>query len=239
MQPSEPARQPMSRRHVLVLVGLGALLVYLLVRREILGENELIFFAVLFPSVILHEVSHGALALAFGDDTAKQAGRLTLNPVPHIDPFGTVILPALLLVTTGSAFGWAKPVPVDPSRLDHPRNQTVLVSLVGPAVNIAVAVAAALLVRLVQVHPDDSLLIRTVLYLGLVNVVLAAFNLLPIPPLDGSAVVERFLPDRLWPGYLRFRKYSIFVLLGLVLLVPGALSRVFDPVIGLWQRLLG
>ena len=94
----------MSRMHVVVLVALGALLFYLLVRRGVLTENELIFFAVLFPSVILHEVSHGALALAFGDDTAKQAGRLTLNPAPHVDPFGTIILPALLLVTTGSAF---------------------------------------------------------------------------------------------------------------------------------------
>ncbi len=242
MQPSEPAhptRDPMSRQQVLVLVGLGAVLLYLLFRRDILTEDKVIFFAVLFPSVIVHEVSHGALALVFGDDTAKKAGRLTLNPLPHIDPFGTIILPALLLITTGTAFGWAKPVPIEPRRLRHPRNQTVLVSLVGPAVNIAIAVAAALIIRAFQVHPDDSLAIRVVFVAGIVNVVLAAFNLIPIPPLDGSAVVERALPDRLWPGYLRIRQYSMFILLALVLLLPGSLSLVFDPAIDLWQRLIG
>jgi len=229
----------MPRQQILVLVGLGVVLLYLLVRRDILTEDKVIFFAVLFPSVIVHEVSHGALALLFGDETAKKAGRLTLNPLPHIDPFGTIILPALLLLTTGTAFGWAKPVPVDPRRLHHPRNQTVLVSLVGPAVNIVIAVAAALVIRAIQIHPDDSLVIRVVFYAGIVNVVLAAFNLIPIPPLDGSAVVERALPDRLWPGYLRFRQYSMFVLLGLVLLLPGSLSFVFEPAIRLWERLIG
>jgi Zn-dependent protease len=229
----------MSRQQMLVLVGLGVVLLYLLVRRDILTEDKVIFFAVLFPSVILHEVSHGALALVFGDETAKKAGRLTLNPLPHIDPFGTIILPALLLITTGTAFGWAKPVPIDPRRLRHPRNQTVLVSLVGPAVNIAIAVIAALVVRSFQISPFDSLAIRVVFVAGLVNVVLAAFNLIPIPPLDGSAVVERVLPDRLWPGYLRIRQYSMFILLGLVLLLPGSLSFVFDPAIRLWERLIG
>lgn len=235
MQP----QQRMSPRHVLVLVGIGAVLLFLLVRRRVLTEDSMLFFAVLFPSVILHEVSHGALALVFGDDTAKRAGRLTLNPVPHIDPLGTIILPAILVVTTGTAFGWAKPVPVDTGRLRHPRNQTVLVSLVGPAVNIAIALAAAVVLRFVGIYDSSSLAVRAVFYVGLVNVVLAAFNLIPIPPLDGSAVVERVLPDRLWPGYLRFRQYSMFLLLALVLLVPGALSRVFDPAIGLWERLLG
>jgi Zn-dependent protease len=229
----------MSRQQVLVLVGLGAVLLYLLIRRDILTEGKVIFFAVLFPSVIVHEISHGALALAFGDQTAKKAGRLTLNPLPHIDLFGTIILPALLLITTGTAFGWAKPVPVDTSRLRHPRNQTVLVSLVGPAVNIAIAVAAALVVRSLQIDPDDSLAVRVVYLLGIVNVVLAAFNLIPIPPLDGSAVVERALPDRLWPGYLRLRQYSMFILLALVLLLPGSLSFVFDPALRLWDRLVG
>jgi len=229
----------MGRQRVLVLVGLGAVLVYLLLRKEILTEDKVIFFAVLFPSVILHEVSHGALALVFGDETAKKAGRLTLNPLPHIDPFGTIILPALLLLTTGTAFGWAKPVPVDPRRLRHPRNQTVLVSLVGPAVNITIAVIAALVVRALQISPFDSLAIRIVFVAGLVNVVLAAFNLIPIPPLDGSAVVERALPDRLWPGYLRIRQYSMFILLGVVLLLPGSLNFVFDPAIRLWERLIG
>jgi len=228
----------MSRQQILVLVCLGAVLVYLLIRRDILTEDKVTFFAVLFPSVILHEVSHGALALVFGDQTAKRAGRLTLNPLPHIDPLGTIILPALLLLTTGTAFGWAKPVPINPDRMRHPRNQTVLVSLVGPAVNIVIAVVAALVIRAFQI-PSDSLVIRILFVTGLVNVVLAAFNLIPIPPLDGSAVVERALPERMWPGYLRIRQYSMFLLLGLVLLLPGSLSFVFDPAIGLWERLIG
>lgn len=218
---------------------MGAIFAYLLVQRKTVSGDDLIFFAVLFPSVILHEVSHGALALAFGDPTAKKAGRLTLNPLPHIDPFGTIILPALLLLTTGAAFGWAKPVPVNPSRLRSPRNQTVLVSLVGPAVNVVIAVVAALVIRLSQVHRDDSIAIRVVLLLGAGNVILAVFNLVPIPPLDGSAVVERVLPDRLWPRYLHFRKYSMLLLLGLVFLVPGALNRLFVPALDLWQRLIG
>ena len=231
-------QQPRSRQRALVLVGVGAVLLYLLVRRQILTEDRLIFFLVLFPSIILHEVSHGALALAFGDDTAKRAGRLTLNPVPHIDPLGTIILPAILLLTTGHAFGWAKPVPVDTSRLRHPRNQSMLVSLVGPAVNIAIAVVAALALRLAQPDVVASLLVRVLFFVGLVNVVLAAFNLIPIPPLDGSAVIERLLPSRWWPAYLRIRPYSMLVLLGLVLLVPGALTWLFEPAIDLWRRLL-
>ena len=244
MQPSEPVepappkRPPMTHQQMLVLVGLGALLIYLLVRREILTEDKAIFFAVLFPSVIVHEVSHGALALVFGDETAKNAGRLTLNPLPHIDPLGTILLPALLLLTTGTAFGWAKPVPVDPRRLRHPRNQTLLVSLVGPAVNIVIAVIAALVVRAFQISPFDSLAIRVVYFTGLVNVVLAAFNLIPIPPLDGSAVIERVLPSRYWPQYLRFRQYSMGILLILVLMVPGALSWLIDPATDAWFRLL-
>ena len=231
-------QRPMTRTHVAVLAGLGAVLLFLLVRREVLTEDSILFFAVLIPSVILHEISHGALALVFGDDTAKRAGRLTLNPVPHVDPLGTIILPAILVLTTGTAFGWAKPVPVDTGRLRHPRNHTVLVSLVGPAVNIVIAVAAALVLRFTGIYDSSSLAVRAVFYVGLVNVVLATFNLIPIPPLDGSAVVERVLPDRLWPGYLRFRQYSLFLLLGLVLLLPGALSRLFDPAIRLWERLL-
>ncbi len=231
-------QRPMTRTHVAVLAGVGALLLFLLVGRGVLTEDSVLFFAVLFPSVILHEISHGALALYFGDDTAQRAGRLTLNPLPHIDPLGTIILPAILVLTTGTAFGWAKPVPVDAARLRHPRNQTVLVSLVGPAVNIAIAVAAALVLRWVGNYHSSSLAVRAVVYVGLVNVVLAAFNLIPVPPLDGSAVVERVLPERLWPAYLRFRQYSLFLLLGLVLLVPGVLFRLFDPAIRLWKSLL-
>src|SRR3989449_11424100 len=100
------------------------------------SETTVILVLSLIPSVILHEVSHGVVALWFGDDTAKRAGRLTLNPVAHIDPFGTIILPLILILTTGAGFGYAKPVPVNPRNLRNPRDQSVLVSLAGPAVNI-------------------------------------------------------------------------------------------------------
>src|SRR5687767_1414831 len=112
-----------------------------------MSRDQIIFFAVLVPSVILHEISHGAVALVFGDDTAHKAGRLSLNPIRHIDPFGTIILPAMMVLTTGSAFGYAKPVPVNVRRLRNPRNHGLLVSLVGPAVNIVIALLAAAVLR--------------------------------------------------------------------------------------------
>jgi Zn-dependent protease len=203
--------------------------------------------AVLVPSVILHEVSHGAVALAFGDDTAKRAGRLTLNPLPHIDPFGTIILPLLLSLTGLGAFGWAKPVPVNPSRLRSPRNQYVLVSLAGPAVNVVLALVAAVWLRLVSPDVADVVLFggghglrldEAVFLVGFVNVILAAFNLLPVPPLDGSSVVQRLLPARWWQGWARVERYSMGLLLLLVLLAPGLLNRVFDAAVDLWANLL-
>lgn len=212
-----------------------------------MSTETIIIFAVLVPSVILHEIAHGAVALWFGDDTAKRAGRLTLNPVPHIDPFGTVLLPALLALSGLGAFGWAKPVPVSPSRLRNPRQQTLLVSLAGPATNIALALAAALwfatrdadaVTRVLFDLPGTPMADRVVFFAGFVNVILAAFNLIPLPPLDGSAVIERFLPHTWWPQWLRFRQYSMGILLLVVLLLPGALDRVFDPAIRLWARLL-
>lgn len=227
-----------GQQRVLLLVGAGAVLLYLLARRDVVGTDDLLLLAVLVPSVILHEVSHGAVALGFGDDTAKRAGRLTLNPIAHVDPFGTLILPAVLILAGAQPFGYAKPVPVTVSNLRRPRDHNVLVALVGPAVNIVLAVVAALLLREMTFGRDPSLLLRALFFFGSVNVVLAAFNLLPIPPLDGSAVVERALPARWWPPYLKFRQYSMFLLFGIVLLFPDALSTVFDPALDLWFRLL-
>ncbi|MGH9157947.1 MAG: site-2 protease family protein [Acidimicrobiales bacterium] len=247
--PPEPTPDPRplgTRQRTLILLGLGALAVYLLAKRDVVQREDFIFLAVLVPSVILHEISHGALALVLGDDTAKKAGRLTLNPLAHVDPFGTLILPSMLILAGARPFGYAKPVPVNPGKLRSPRNQNVLVALVGPAVNIILALAAALAVRSAVVVVggsqlflrNDSLALEVLLYFGLVNVVLATFNLIPIPPLDGSAVVERLLPARWWPPYLRFRRYSMVLLFGLVLLAPDVLGRVFDPATELWFRLL-
>ncbi len=203
----------------------------------------LITLGVLLPSVILHEVAHGVAALRFGDDTAKRAGRLTLNPLPHIDVFGTVILPGMLALSGLGVFGYAKPVPVNPSRMRRPRDHGLLVSLAGPATNIVLAIAAVVVFRWVvggiepgQPPPETTL--QIIWWFGVVNVILAAFNLLPIPPLDGSAVVERFLPARFLGPWHRVRQYSMAILLVLVLLLPGALGTLFDAAIGLWERLL-
>ena len=205
-----------------------------------------VLVAVLIPSVILHEVSHGAVANVFGDDTAKRAGRLTLNPLAHVDPFGTVLLPLLLSLSGVGAFGYAKPVPVNPRKLRHPRQHSLYVSLAGPVVNIALALVSVVLLNTLydgaieRAFSVDDLAIgpKILFWLGFINVILAVFNLLPIPPLDGSAFVERVLPASWWPTWLRFRQWGFGILLVLVFLIPGSLDRIFDPALRQWARLL-
>ncbi len=232
-----------SRHRAVALAALAVLVVALLARRHVVQSQYVIYVAVLVPSIILHEVSHGLAALAFGDDTAKRAGRLTLNPLPHIDPVGSVVLPALALVSGFFGIAWAKPVPVDVAKLRRPRDQAVVVALVVPALNVVLALVAAAVLR--QLAPASlgegaALLPRVVLAAGFANVVLAAFNLLPVPPLDGSAVVERLLPRSLWPGYLRLRAVCLpAVFLAVVLFHSWLSAWVFDPALRLWAHLAG
>jgi Zn-dependent protease len=202
-----------------------------------------LLLAAIVPSIILHEISHGVVALFFGDDTAKRAGRLTLNPIAHVDPFGTLILPAILSLSGVGAFGYAKPVPVNVRRLRNPRQHSLYVSLVGPITNLCIAAVALVGFRLTRPDllrfvDDLALVPRFFFFLGFVNVLLAVFNVLPIPPLDGSAVIERFLPHRWWPTWLRFRQWGFGVLLLLIFVIPGALDAVFDPAIDLWFEVL-
>lgn len=197
-----------------------------------MSRLQILFLVVLVPSVILHEVSHGVVALSFGDDTAKRAGRLTLNPLSHIDIFGSVLLPLLLVFSGAPPFGYAKPVPVNPGRMRRPRDHGMITSLAGPAVNIVLAILAGSALGYVQGTAQQA-----VFAFGAINVVLAAFNLIPVPPLDGSAVVERVLPRRLLPRWHQLRRYSMGVLLLLVLLLPGVLSRVFGAAMDVWLRL--
>jgi Zn-dependent protease len=210
-------------------------------------ERVAVLISVIVPSVILHEVSHGFVANLLGDDTAKRAGRLTLNPLAHIDPFGTVLLPLLLSLSGVGAFAYAKPVPVNVSKLRNPRQHSLYVSLAGPLVNIGLAVIAGLLLR--TTYRDDfvrvffnvdqlPLVPQLLFWLGFMNVILAVFNLLPIPPLDGSALVERLLPAQWWPTWLKFRQFGFGILLLLVFVIPGALDKVFDPALRQWVRLL-
>ena len=225
----------------LILAAVVALVIYEVVHNHRISSDEVIFFCVLIPSVILHEVSHGAVALLFGDDTAKRAGRLTLNPVSHVDPIGTVILPAILVLSGHPAFGYARPVPVNVRRLRNARNASVVVSLVGPAVNIVLSAIAVLILRGANpVGPEEfwSMILRVVFWIGYANVILAVFNLIPIPPLDGSAVVERFLPHTWWPGYLRIRQYALLIVLAIVFLRPSIFNSIFDPVLRWWIGLI-
>lgn len=184
-------------------------------------------------AVTLHEAAHGFVADRLGDDTARRMGRVTLNPLAHVDPFGTVLLPGfLLLVGAPFVFGWAKPVPVAFHRLRNPRRDMVLVALAGPASNIAQAVAAALLMHL-TVHLPSPWLEWTGENLAnavIVNVVLAVFNMLPIPPLDGGRVVTGLLPPRAAWRFARLERYGLLILLLLIFVVPMAARELGHPV---------
>jgi Zn-dependent protease len=203
-------------------------------------REALILFGCLVVAIILHEISHGVAALAFGDDTAKRAGRLTLNPIPHIDPFGSIILPALGAISGLPVIGWAKPVPVDPGRMRHPRRDIVFVSLAGPTTNFVLMALAAVAARAeFRSHHGllggaidantSSLLLQITFFFAVVNLLLGIFNLLPIPPLDGSALVERLLPRQWLPVWYRARPYGLLVVFLLVFTIPGFVSGLVSP----------
>ncbi len=174
---------------------------------------------ILLFSIILHEVMHGLAALYFGDHTAERAGRLTLNPLPHIDPIGSILLPALGLIFGGVIFGWAKPVPVNPLNFRDIRTGELVVSLAGVAANLVLAVLAAILFHLFGnslFYPIFGDLMTTVVEF---NLLLFVFNLIPIPPLDGSKVLMVFLPANLEITYRRLEQYG-FMILMLVFFTP-------------------
>jgi Zn-dependent protease len=177
-------------------------------------------YIALVPSVILHEVSHGWVANFFGDPTAKDAKRLSLNPMRHIDPFGTILLPAILVALTLPPFGYARPVPVNVSRLRKPRQQSLYVSLAGPVMNIILSGIGLLLCdqAVTGEYITNSTLFNVGLALGIANLLLAAFNLLPIPPLDGSAVIERFVPNKHLGAYYHYRARALPLVLVFVIL---------------------
>jgi len=175
------------------------------------------FFLAIVPSIVLHEVSHGYVANFFGDPTAKENHRLTLNPLRHVDPFGTVLLPALLILSHLPAFGYAKPVPVNISRLRNPRRQSLYVSLAGPLVNIILSGVGYLISELAIHVTYSSWMLQFGVTFGIVNLTLAVFNLLPIPPLDGSAIIERFVPNRHLPSYYRFRMKALPIVMVLII----------------------
>lgn len=239
--------------HPQVLVAISLIVVALYAIRHTITGTTLLVLAVIVPSIILHEISHGAVAWAFGDDTAKRAGRLTLNPLRHVDPIGTLVLPGVLALSGLGGFGYAKPVPINPSRMRSPRNHALLTSLAGPATNLVLAGRAVLALRLVRPAGTARLVYEAVTFggvgvlditdrilflVGFLNVTLAVFNLIPLPPLDGSAVVERLLPASAWPTWLKIRTYAMPALLVVVLLRQKDLARLFGPAERAWVHLL-
>lgn len=182
-------------------------------------------------AVILHEVAHGYAALQLGDPTAKYAGRLTLNPIKHVDLWGTVLIPFFLIISgAGFVFGWAKPVPVNYYNLRHGRYGPMLVALAGPVTNLLLLIVFGTLAR---VSPTGTALPYLFLTMALVNAVLMLFNLIPVPPLDGSKVLYLFLEHR--PDVVRWlEQYGFFLMLALVMLGGRLLSVfVFQPALHL------
>ncbi len=199
-------------------------------------EMPLVLVMVFF-SVVCHEIAHGYTALLLGDHTAERMGRLSFNPIVHIDMFGTIILPALLLLMKSPfLFAWAKPVPVNPAYFRDPQKGMMLVAMAGPAANLAIAVLLSVLLHLAGgILP--AFFAKTFAYVSLINIMLMVFNLLPIPPLDGSRIVARFLKGNARWHYMKLERYGMFIVFGL--LFTGVISSILYPAMNLAIRLLG
>jgi Zn-dependent protease len=204
--------------------------------------DGIISLFVVFFAITVHEASHGWAALKMGDPTAYQLGRITLNPIRHIDPIGTVLLPLMLIIMGAPPFGWAKPVPVNPLNLKDPRRDNLIISIAGPASNIAVALVAFIILKILMgVNPSLlyssggglanllSPLITIVYYTIVINVILAFFNLIPIPPLDGSGVVMGLISEEAAQKYEQIRPYGFFILI--LLIMTGFIGRILGVVL--------
>jgi Zn-dependent protease len=223
--------QPSQRTIIIVIIGVA--LVAILLRTHKINRFEIIYFLMLIPSIILHELSHGVAALAFGDDTAKRAGRLTLNPIKHVDPVGTLLVPAVLSLSGLGAYGWAKPVPVSTNRLRSPRNHTVIVSLVGPLTNFILAALLGVLFAVTSSPLDKAYvaagsyppnLLGQILFIGgFANIILGVFNC---------------IPSRRLPEYYNLQPFLMFLPFILILLFRNEWSQLINHIINWWSGLL-
>jgi len=190
-------------------------------------------------AIAVHEVAHGWVAHRLGDSTAYMMGRLTLNPLKHIDPVGTILVPAILIYTTGYAFGWAKPVPINWHNLKYPKRDIALVAIAGPGSNLLMAIAWGLVMKFASQLPASMELISMPLsYMGLfgifINILLMVFNLVPIPPTDGGRIATSLLPPQMANAVSRVEPYGMFILVALML--SGILWQIINPVINTVMR---
>ncbi|HEC69378.1 MAG TPA: site-2 protease family protein [Candidatus Omnitrophica bacterium] len=193
----------------------------------------IILIIILFFSIIIHEVSHGYIAYRLGDPTAKYSGRLTLNPLVHIDLFGTILIPAFLILSHSPIlFGWAKPVPINPYNFRNPRKDLMWVGFSGPASNLTIAFILSLIIKILPSSPITVILN----YGAVINIVLAVINLIPIPPLDGSRILTGLLPRELAYKYMRIEPFGFIIA---VLFIILFWRSIIQPIIGIICSLLG
>lgn len=187
-------------------------------------------------AITVHETAHGWIAERFGDRTARAMGRITLNPLAHLDPIGTVILPLFLILTRSPyVFGWAKPVPVNPYNLRNPRKNMLWIGLGGPAANIITAIIFSFILRsglIISNSLSQLLLVQIIL----INLLLAVFNLIPIPPIDGYQILSGLLPQEAAVSYSRIEPYGMWILLALLFL--GVIGAITGPIVGFLFRIL-
>lgn len=209
-----------------------------------IAQNIAIWIVPTIFAITLHEVSHGYVASLCGDQTARLQGRLTVNPLKHIDLVGTIIVPIVMLIFTNFMFGWAKPVPVDPRNLNHPRRDMAIVACAGPVSNFLMALFWAMIAKLgllAMTNPNLQAFLGMPLFLMgragiMINIVLGVLNLIPIPPLDGSRVLSSFLPPRAAYTFSMIEPYGFMILV--VLLMTNTLSSVMNPFIRFFTNLV-
>ncbi len=192
-------------------------------------------------AITFHEAAHAYAAWKLGDETAFRLGRVTFNPLKHIDPFGTILLPAVLFLTNAPfLFGWAKPVPVAFRNLRQPRRDMAIVAVAGPLINVVLATASAALIHLVRLVPEEAApwLLQTLYQSILLNLVLAIFNMIPVPPLDGSRIILSLLPGPLAGPYAKLERFGFLILLGIIFLLP-MLGRQIGLDLNIFRWLVG